>query len=82
MPAMPDSGPPTEDEIAAALAAIRLFIETPLAETGTDRRGWQDSAKLAIQHLRPARTGLRPSWSTIERLRRHASGGFHGVIGL
>ncbi len=80
MPGHPPT--PTEDEIAAALAAIRLIIETPHAETGAGRRGWQDAAKLSIQHVRPVRIGVRPSWSRIERLRRAVSGGFYGVTGL
>ena len=82
MAAMAGHDAPTEAEIAAALAAIQLIVQAPGAGPDTTRAGWQDSAKLSIQHLRPVRIRLRPSWSTIERLRRGASGGFSGVAGL
>ena len=82
MAAMAGHDAPTEAEIAAALAAIQLIVQAPRAAPDTTRAGWQDSAKLSIQQLRPVRIRLRPSWSTIERLRRGASGGFSGVTGL
>ena len=82
---MSNSRPPTDDELAAALAAIALILEAERGQTGTAREdsstGWQNSAKLAIQGLQPART-RRLQWRTVERLRSGTSGGFHGVTGL
>jgi hypothetical protein len=80
---MADSASPTEDEVAAALAAVQWYLEEPDERAPAVPVGWRDSARLAVQHLRPARIALRPAWGTIERLRRQASnGGFSGVTGL
>jgi hypothetical protein len=74
--------PPTEDEIAAALAAVQLFIEDRSEDYGVDSVGWHEASRLATQGLRPFRLRLRPSWGNLERLRRQTSGEFLGVIGL
>jgi hypothetical protein len=73
---------PSDDEVAAALAAVQAYLATeqvdiqPVAES----TGWQRSAKLSVQGLRPTRTSVPARWNTIERLRR--ASGFYGVVGL
>ena len=79
---MSGQSPPTEDEIAAALAAVQLFIEDRGEDFGVEPVGWREAAWLATQGLRPFRLGLRPSWGNLERLRRQTPDGFSGVIGL
>jgi hypothetical protein len=72
-----------DDELAAALMAVQLVLE---AEQTADEpmpapaAGWQHSAKLTVQGLRPARTATAPVWATIERIRRGGGGG--GIPGL
>ena len=64
-----------DDEVAAALAAIQLLLATETQPSAPEPRdGWHDSAKLAVQHLRPSRTAVAPRWHTIERLRRTIGG--------
>jgi hypothetical protein len=82
MAAMPDHAPPTDAEVAAALAAIDLLLEAPDVEQPDPRAGWRDATRLLTQRLRPVRVAVRPSWSTVERLRRNASDAFYGVTGL
>lgn len=77
---------PTEDEAAAALAAIQAYLavsEAPTAEepAPSGGSGWRHAAKLTVQHLRPIRLATAPRWNTIERLRR-AVGGSYGITGL
>ncbi len=73
---------PTDDEVAAALAAVQAYlaVEQPDTLPATESIGWQQSAKLSVQGLRPARTRVPARWDTVERLRR--SSGFYGVVGL
>ena len=82
MRAMPNINSPTEDEIAAALAAIQHLLHDPPADAQADRAGWHDSSRLVILGLRPTRIYVRPSWRTIERLRRGSSSGFTGMTGM
>jgi len=82
MAAMPNHHAPTEEEVAAALAAVRLYLASPAVEAGEHRLGWRDSARLASQHVRPGRVSVRPSWRTVERLRRQLATGFLGGAGL
>lgn len=73
----PADGQLSDDEIAAALAAVQaLLSEEQRAEAVPDAGddGWRNSARLAVQHLRPTRTRTAPRWSTIERLRRAVAG--------
>jgi hypothetical protein len=79
---MSSQSPPTEDEIAAALAAIQLSIEDNSEDFRVERVGWHEASRIATQGLRPFRLGLRPAWGTIERLRRQSSGRFLGVVGF
>ena len=82
MAAMPDLRDPTDDEIAAALAAVRMYLDSPDAESQSEPLGWRAAARLETQQVRPARVTVRPSWSTVERLRRQAATGFLGGSGL
>jgi hypothetical protein len=80
----PDTGPLTDDEIAAAIIAVQTFLsdEAPAPQSEAQpESGWHRSAKLSIQNLRPARLSTAPRWNTIERLRR-SMGGFYGITGL
>ncbi len=63
---------PTIEEIAAALAAVTLYLQPavappPAAPSGS---GWADAIKLVQQHQTPIRAGLPVSWRTIERIKR------------
>ena len=73
-----------DDELAAALAAVDIVLhaaQPPADIAGSEASAdWHSAAKLSVQGLRPARTGVAPRWSTIERLRRGGSGS--GVVGL
>jgi hypothetical protein len=67
----------TEDELVAAITAIEMLLAeeaTPSVIDITDRTGWRDAARLATAHLAPRRTPIRPSWHTIERIRRGGYG--------
>lgn len=67
----------SDDEVAAALAAVQaLLSQEQLAATASAEHddGWRNSARLAVQKLRPVRTQTAPRWSTIERLRRVVGG--------
>jgi hypothetical protein len=83
MKPMPTMTEPT-DEIVAALAAVQLYLaaeQTAAPALLPSRQQWTESAKLAVQGLRPARTATALRWNAVERLRRHR-GGDSGVVGL
>ncbi len=74
---------PTEDEVAAALAAVSCYLaEDSIVEdeAAYDWR-WKASAALIIQGLPTTRSPQRPFWGNVERLRR-AGRGETGIIGL
>ena len=76
---------PDPDELAAAVAAIELFLaqaRDPHPEPVVPSTGWRDSAKLAAQRLRPGHFRRGAAWNNIERLRAGTTGGFYGVVGL
>ena len=75
---------PTDLEAAAigATLAALLAESHPDAALPDQPSLWEDAARLSRQGLRPARTGVRPRWNTIERLRQRAAGGFYGVVGI
>lgn len=77
-------GKPTEDEAAAALAAIACFLEESdgqLADSPPDLWQWHASASLVSQGLAPVRMPYRPAWNKVERLQR-AGRGVKGITGL
>jgi hypothetical protein len=81
MAAMAEQHVPSEIEIAAALAAIHLLLVRSAA--APERlSGWQASARLLTEGLRPAYSPIRPAWHTVDRLRRLAPGAPSGVTGL
>ena len=61
----------TDDEVAAALAAIHYVLasETVADDQPTQRATWRESGRLLMQDITPARLPA-PAWSNIERLRR------------
>lgn len=71
---------PTDDEVAAALAAVQALLSTEQAQPSATpaTAGWSNSAKLAVQNLRPDKVQTAARWQTIERLRR-AIGGRYDV---
>ncbi len=75
---------PTEEEAAAAFAAIAAYTayeqQAQADETLGDWR-WQASALLTIQKVPITRAPTCPSWGNIERLRR-AGPGSTGITGL
>lgn len=74
---------PTEDEVAAALAAVSCYVaeSEPLVAQPTEAWQWSAAATLAVQGVVATRMPLRPGWNTVERLRR-AGRGMKGIIGL
>ncbi len=81
MASMSDSIP-TEAELVAALVAIQLHLAESHVPAIEKPHGWHESAKLTVQHLRPARMAARLSWGNVERTIRQTGGGFFGVTGL
>jgi hypothetical protein len=73
---------PGADEIAAAIAAIRLMLGEDDAAAQEERAGWIASARLTTQRIPPRRVHRPPSWSTVERLRRGSASSFLGITGL
>ncbi len=75
---------PTDLEAAAIGAALTVLLAATSApaEPARPNNLWDDAARLSRQGLRPARTGVRPRWHTIERLRVRAAGGFYGITGM
>ncbi|NNJ09334.1 hypothetical protein EKD04_003230 [Chloroflexales bacterium ZM16-3] len=86
MIATPGSADPTNEEVAAAVAAIMSQVAEGAALMPDDSAAepvasWRDAAKLVSQGLAPNRTQARPGWGTIERIRRAGKGG-NGITGL
>ena len=73
---------PGAEEIAAAIAAIRLMLGEDNAAEQEERAGWIASARLTTQRILPRRVHTSPSWSTVERLRRGSASSFLGITGL
>jgi hypothetical protein len=80
---------PTDDEIAAALAAVRLYIEQQALGDQVDcseslapaAPSWSVAAALAAQGMPPTRGGTCRSWGAVERAAR-ASRWSYGITGL
>ena len=63
---------PTDDEIAAALAAIQLYLEAEQHEEvqpDAPVQRWRMASRLAAQGVMAGR-GSAPHWGNAERLRR------------
>jgi hypothetical protein len=78
--------PVTEDEVAAALAAVRLHLEqtteTNLVETrDVPRSAWHAAALVEARGMPPVRNGAYATWNSIERTSR-ARRWSKGIIGL
>ncbi len=74
---------PGEDDVAAALTAISLYLteeEEPFAQGEKDWR-WVSTAMMVTQGMPIIRAPRRPTWGNVERLRRVGRGGT-GIIGL
>jgi hypothetical protein len=73
---------PTEEEVAAALAAVTSYLSQSAApdEPHDGNWGWAASSLLVAQGFQPARLPLRPTWGNVERLRRAGRGG-SGIVG-
>jgi len=74
--------PPTDEEVVAALAAIRLLLDPHDAAGPAPVDGWRASARLLAQRVAPVRVRVRPAWNNVERLRKGGPGGISGVTGL
>jgi hypothetical protein len=80
---------PSDDEIAAALAAVRCYIERraiddPVALSDAmapPARPWSIAAALAAQGLPPTRGGAHRAWGTADRAAR-ASRWSYGITGM
>ncbi len=74
---------PSDDEAAAALAAIAAYLQDQESEQTEPVIDWHwlASTRLIVQGLQPTRSPHRPTWGRIERLRRAGSGS-SGITGL
>lgn len=73
---------PTDDEAAAALAAIAWFIEQEEAEAEQESTWqWVASGKLISEGIVASRVPVKPVWGRIERIRRAGRGG-SGMTGF
>jgi hypothetical protein len=80
---------PSDDEIAAALAAVRCYIEQRAPDDLADRSGsvastarpWSAAAALAAQGLPPTRGGAHRTWGAAERAARIGRWSY-GITGL
>jgi hypothetical protein len=74
---------PTDEQVAAALAAIRCYIERRASENATEPPGrpWRRAAALEAQGLPPTRNGQPYTWGTIDRAPR-ANRWSYGITGL
>jgi hypothetical protein len=73
----------TDDEIAAALAAVRCYIEQRAHEQAIEApaRPWNAAAAIEAQGLPPTRNGQYRAWGTVDRAGRTGRWS-HGIIGL
>lgn len=68
----------TDDEVAAALAAIHTILAEEVPDKSvTPRVPWRESGRLLVQDITPARLPT-PTWSNIERLRRLRGRAYRG----
>ena len=68
---------PTDDEIAAAVAAVRCLLDQEASENTAvvpPRSAWSDAARLLAQDVAPSRL-TAPTWGNVERLRRAVRSG-------
>jgi hypothetical protein len=80
---------PTDDDIAAALAAVRCYVEqqvlADLAEHNESvvpfPRPWNAAAALAAQGMPPTRGGAHRTWGAAERAAR-AGRWSYGIVGI
>lgn len=73
---------PTEDEVAAALAAISCYLTEEASQTEQESEWrWRASGILSIQKMCVIRSPQHPQWGKVERLRRAGRGG-PGIVGM
>lgn len=74
---------PTEDEVAAALAAVSAYmsVEQQPTEQKPEHWRWQASGILNSQKICIVRLPHPPVWNNVERLRR-AGPGETGITGM
>jgi hypothetical protein len=80
---------PSDDEIAAALAAVRCYVEqralgdspAPSEAVAPPTRPWSTAAALAAQGLPPSRGGAHRGWGAAERAAR-AGRWSYGITGM
>jgi hypothetical protein len=75
---------PTEEEAAAALAAIAQYLaeeEQEMPAATLPGSHWKTSAVLITQGMSVIRVHHYPTWGNIERLRRASRAGT-GIVGL
>ena len=88
MQSIPMSVPIGDDEIIAALAALRCYIEQgepdAVPEDAEQRPGysaWRAAGAAEAQGMSPSRDRIGASWATIERTSR-ANRWSYGIVGL
>ena len=72
---------PSDQEIAAALAAVRCYIEQPADTPPPVRPAWCAAAALEAQGLPAARNGDHSAWGTADRAAR-GSRWSYGIVGI
>jgi hypothetical protein len=73
----------TDDELAAALAAVRCYVEQPTHDEAIEApmRAWHAAAALEAQGLPPTRNGQYRAWGTVDRAGRTGRWSY-GIAGL
>ena len=83
MAAMAGRYSPTEDELAAALAAVEMLLrDEPDRRPFEERAGWRASALLSGQAQPPRPSGQPPTWGNVERAGAASWTSFTGITGL
>jgi hypothetical protein len=83
MRAMRNDPTPSDDELAAALAAVSCYMggSAPVQDSTLPERPWSAAAAVEAQGLAPARNGQYRAWASVERAGR-AGRWSRGITGM
>ena len=83
MRAMRNDSIPSDDELAAALAAVSCYMRSsePASDFTLPERPWSAAAAVEAQGLAPARNGQYRAWASVDRAGR-AGRWSRGITGI